>query len=237
MPTGDPMWTCPFCKQTYYAANQTSCSCKGWMDSSNLHNHTFAMPGVEAVEKCGVITDTDEDVVLHEKDEFLVARKLPETLVVNLHGGSGTGKTPMAAGIFFELKALGINVALRQRADYEPSDDQIYIFGNEYHRLRSLLGRVEIILTDCPLLLSPVYDKEHRSTLEKLVLEEHNKMWTYNVFLKRKKNVKSTDADVAIINLLDKYDIAYEVFEATAGGKDAIVKKILMLLEWRKREE
>lgn len=172
-----------------------------------------------------------------------------ETLVVNLFAGPGTGKSTTCAGLFFELKNRHINCEMArefakdlvwEKRNYT-FKDQIYLFAKQYHRIFCLLGQVDVVLTDCPILLSPVYDGDKRKTLEKLVVEEHNNMWTYNVFLKRKKKynplgrlhteTQAQEIDGKIQDMLDKHNQCYEVFDATSEGKDAILKKILLFLE------
>lgn len=173
-----------------------------------------------------------------------------KTLVVNLFAGPGAGKSTTAAGVFFELKSRGINCELA--AEYckdlvweewhQTFTDQIYIFGKQYHRIHRLLGQVQVVITDSPILLTPVYDGEKRKSLETLVVEEHNKMWTYNVFLIRKKAFNSKGRkqsldesqalDCLIGDMLDKHQIPFETFEGTPEGKDTIVRKVLMLLDW-----
>lgn len=172
-----------------------------------------------------------------------------ETLVVCLYSGPGAGKSTTAAGIFFDLKNLHINCEIA--SEYAKDlvwekrtytfQNQIYLFGKQHHRIFRLLGQVDVVITDCPLLLTPVYDGEKRPTFEKLVVEEHNKMWTYNVFLKRKKlynpigrnhdEQQAKEIDTQVLNVLDRNNQCYEVSEASPEGKIAIVKKILLLLE------
>jgi hypothetical protein len=186
-----------------------------------------------------------------------IAHKEPltkhQTLVVNLFAGPGTGKSTTCSGIFFDLKNLQINCEMAfeyakelvwEKRDFTFSN-QIYLFGKQHHRITRLLGQVDVVITDCPILLSPVYDGEQRPTLEKLVVEEHNKMWTYNVFLTRKKAYnpigrRSThdlaaaqEIDKKVLDVLDRNNQCYETFEASPEGKIAIVKKILLLLENR----
>jgi len=181
-----------------------------------------------------------------------VIDKYKKTLVVNLFAGPGTGKSTTAAGIFFELKNRQINCELA--AEYAKDlvwekrnntfDDQIYLFAKQHHRIFVLLGQVDVVVTDCPILLSPVYDAEKRPTFEKLVVEEHKKMWTYNVFLKRHKTYNpigrrhdeahARQVDREVLNMLDKHEQCYETFDATKEGRDRIVDKILLLLEYFK---
>jgi hypothetical protein len=206
------------------------------------------MPESDVVDR--VTTMEDPEIIRDTQSKKLTSRNHKDTLVVNLFAGPGAGKSTTAAGIFFELKSKGINCELA--AEYAKDlcweertrtfDDQIYIFGKQYHRIFRLLGQVAVVITDSPLLLTPVYDAEKRPTLKKLVLEEHNKMWTYNVFLKRKKafnpkgrnhnEEQSKDIDYAVADMLLENDVLFETFEGTVEGKDAIVKKILMLLDF-----
>ena len=81
---------------------------------------------------------------------------------------------------------------------------------------------MSVVITDSPLLLTPIYDAEKRPTLKKLVLEEHNKMWTYNVFLKRKKafnpkgrnrnEEQSKDLDYSVADMLLKTKVYFSTF-------------------------
>lgn len=223
--------------------------CKDNKDASTSSSghHTFCMPDSTTVDRLEAMEGHPE-IVRDTQSKKLTARDISKTLVVNLFAGPGAGKSTTAAGVFFELKSRGINCELA--AEYAKDlcweertrtfDDQIYIFGKQYHRIFRLLGQVAVVITDSPLLLTPVYDSEKRPTLKKLVLEEHNKMWTYNVFLKRKKafnpkgrnhnEEQSKDIDYAVADMLLENDVLFETFEGTVEGKDAIVKKILMLL-------
>jgi hypothetical protein len=171
-----------------------------------------------------------------------------DTLVVNLYAGPGSGKSTTAAGIFFDLKNHGINTELATEyakdCVYENRthtfENQIYIFAKQHHRIFRLLDKVDVVITDSPILLSPIYDAEKRSSLENLVVSEHLNMWTYNVFLRRVKEYnpkgryqtegEARIIDAEILNLLDKHRIPYEVFEGTVDGKNSIVGKILKLL-------
>jgi hypothetical protein len=187
-------------------------------------------------------------MITHEEVKLITTKGRSETLVVNLFAGPGAGKSTTAAGIFFELKSRGVSceLALEYAKElvyekrFETFKDQIYLFAKQYHHIFCLLGQVAVVVTDCPILLSPIYDEEKRIPLEQLVIDEHNKMWTYNTFINRKKEFnpkgrnhneeQSKELDKMIMDILWKHSIPFEVFEGTPEGKDAIVKKILMLL-------
>ena len=221
--------------------------------TSEMDTHECCLPDVDVMESTDALNNSD--VLKITADKKMTTKSQPETLVICLYGGPGCGKSTTAAGIFFDLKSRGINCELvtefckdlTWERRYKTFEDQIYIFGKQYHRIHRLMGQVDVIITDSPLLLTPVYDSEKRPTLEKLAVEEHDKMWTYNAFLKRKKafNPKgrihgedhAKEIDTAIIDILMKHEVLFETFDGTTDGKDAIVKKILMLLEWREKGE
>ena len=87
-------------------------------------------------------------------------------LLVNLCGAPGAGKSTGAAYIFSKLKMKGINAELvteyvKDKVWENSTDlikDQLYVFGNQWHRLNRLKDKVDVVITDSPLLLSLVYN-------------------------------------------------------------------------------
>ncbi len=188
-------------------------------------------------------------------DEFFMSqfddkKEYSETLILNLFGGPGCGKSTTAAKLFYELKQRNINCELVPEfckdlvweERHETFKDQIYIFGKQYHRIKRLLGKVDVVITDSPILLTPIYDAEQRETLKQLAIEEHNKMLTFNVFLIRKKifnskgrvqnESESRDLDVKIESFLNTYNIPFDKIDITSDGMDIILKKLLTRLKW-----
>ena len=86
-------------------------------------------------------------------------------LVVNLYGAPGAGKSTGAAYIFSRLKMAGVNAELvtefAKDKVWEESkavfQNQQYIFGKQYFRLTRLDGKVDVVITDSPILLSAYY--------------------------------------------------------------------------------
>jgi nicotinamide riboside kinase len=86
--------------------------------------------------------------------------------VINLLGGPGIGKTGTAHGISYYMKLKHkrveyVNEFVKTWA-YTGQEigpyDQVYIFGNQAKREHDLYHRVDYIVTDSPLILSPIYE-------------------------------------------------------------------------------
>lgn len=136
------------------------------------------------------------------------------TLVVNLYGGPGSGKSTLMASIFSELKLNGVNCEMApefaKEKVWEGSLDvlsnQLYIFGKQHHTTFRLLNKVDVVITDSPIILSLYYGKKCSKTFKKLVLEEHNKLNTVNIFVDRikKYNPKGRLQTLAQAKQIDK---------------------------------
>lgn len=173
--------------------------------------------------------------------------KKRNTFVVNLFAGPGSGKSSLAAGIFYELKSKGITceLALEFVKDlvweerHKAINNQIYIFAKQHHRITRLLGEVDVIITDSPLLLSLVY-ASNETALAELARVEHNKLLTFNCFIKRNKDYnpkgrmhtfdEARKLDIRIASMLDKEHIPYGVYFGNNDGRDRIVNQILNII-------
>jgi len=152
-----------------------------------------------------------------------------KSLVVNLLGGPGIGKSSIAASIFAESKKRGFNseLAFEYAKDlvWENNQDalsnQLYVFGHQHYRIFRLLDKVDYIITDSPFILSVIYDKEKRFNFEQLVVQEFKKLKTLNIILERKTEYKkegryhteeeSKTIDSEIKTLFDEYGIKYHI--------------------------
>lgn len=94
-----------------------------------------------------------------------------KTIVIDLYAGSGAGKSTMAAEIFVTLKKQMRRVELVReyvknwawRGEKVGRWDQPYLFAKQLRAESTLYGRVDVIVTDSPLGLSPVYEKVYGS--------------------------------------------------------------------------
>jgi hypothetical protein len=120
---------------------------------------------------------------------------MKKTLVVNLFAGPGTGKSTTMAHVFAELKWRGIDCEMAPEyakdkvweESIKTLDSQFYISGKQYHRLRRLKGKVDIIVTDSPLLLGMYYGRNEPKEYIQLIAAKHIEFNNLNIFLERKK--------------------------------------------------
>jgi tRNA uridine 5-carbamoylmethylation protein Kti12 len=121
-------------------------------------------------------------------------KRYKETLIVNLYSAPGGGKSTTASRIFVYLKEHGYNCELvteyakdiTWEEAFNKLNNQIYIFAKQHHRVWRVSDKVDVIITDSPILLSLVYGKDITSkTFETLVMEEYNKFPHINVYLER----------------------------------------------------
>lgn len=86
-------------------------------------------------------------------------------LIVNLYGSPGAGKSTGAAYVFSVLKMAGINAELVTefakdkvwKGSGAAFKNQAYIFGEQFFRISRVQDKVDVVITDSPLLLSSFY--------------------------------------------------------------------------------
>ncbi len=166
------------------------------------------------------------------------------TLVVNFFGGPGSGKSSTTASVFAALKWRNVNceMALEYAKDkvWEKSahilDNQLYVFGKQYHRIRRLLGQVEVILTDSPLLNSILYYRGSNEHFSRMVFDEHRQLRNVNIFLQRVKpynpagrlqdEQEAKALDKRIVHILDYLGEDYFTYPADPKSIPLILETI-----------
>ena len=119
-----------------------------------------------------------------------------KTLIVNLIGAPGTGKTTIAADLFAKMKFIGIDVELVSEyakelvweERHETFKNELYLFAKQHHRIFRLYGKVDVIITDRPLILSLFYNQKYGDNSKEfnnLITHEVNKFQNLNIFLNR----------------------------------------------------
>jgi tRNA uridine 5-carbamoylmethylation protein Kti12 len=156
-----------------------------------------------------------------------------KTLIVNAFGGPGVGKTTCCWHIASELKKRGILTEyvseyakeLVYEEKFDLLDDSMYgqtiIFHEQKRRLDRLIGKVKVVVTDSPILLSIIYASDATEDFKKKILDKFNSYDNFNLVVLRddKKEYQqsgrketleeSKEKDKEICKLLDDNKIYY----------------------------
>lgn len=121
--------------------------------------------------------------------------KKGSTLVINFFAGPGAGKTTCAWEIASKLKKLNINTEyvseyakeLVWEEKFDLLSNQEHVTKTQYDRLNRLRGKVDVIVTDSPLLLGMYYGKENGMDpkFNKDILQYFNSFENFNLWIKR----------------------------------------------------
>lgn len=162
---------------------------------------------------------------------------MKRTVIINLFGGPGSGKSTVASGLFYSFKSKGLTCdnpyEFPKQVAWEDNNsqitDQLYILANQHRGIVRSYGKVNYIILDSPLLLSLVYKtgytgeypaKFYNDTFDKMVLELFNSYENINIFLDRpdrqfqqdgrfQSQTESLEYDEKIKKVLEDNDIPY----------------------------
>ena len=124
-------------------------------------------------------------------------KKNNEAIIVNLISGPGTGKSILTTEIFAQLKRHFIKCEisseyykkkLREEAA-KVIQNQIYVFGKQQFQLFTLKDKVDVIVTDSPIIFSAIYNEPQCSELNALILKEFHKYNNLNYYIERDPSV------------------------------------------------
>lgn len=171
------------------------------------------------------------------------------TLIVNLYGAPGAGKSTGAAYVFAKLKMRGVNAELvtefakekTWEGSLETLTNQAYVFGEQYERISRLIGKVDVIVTDSPILFSIIYNQINSKEFEQYVLSVSTQYNNLNYYIKRTKkylqagrNQNESEASEIgddIIKMLNTNNIEYSVMTGCITDYDNIVDDVISHLK------
>lgn len=177
---------------------------------------------------------------------------MKNTIIVNLIAAPSSGKSTIMADVFAKLKWQNIDCELvtefakdlvwENRT--ETFKDELYIFAKQNHRLFRVNGKVDVIVTDRPLILTILYNNRYgkkSEALDELVYSEFREYNNLNYFVNRKKPYnpngrnqtedESNEIAEELRNILYDYCIEFEDVDGIPETSDLIVKDILNLLQ------
>lgn len=178
------------------------------------------------------------------------------TIVVNLYGGQGTGKSTTMAGVFYYLKNHGVDCEMTPEfakelvweGRKETFQDELYLFAKQNHRLQRVNGKVDVVITDHPLLIGAVYneyykpikDSDWNNTFSDLIWFTYNQYNNVDFMLERVKpynpngrNETEEEArsfDTKFKEYLNGYGVGYTTVSADEHAAEVIGEKILKML-------
>jgi len=179
-------------------------------------------------------------------------------IVVNLFAGPGSGKSTGAAYIFSQLKLADINAELVTefakdlvwQQDFTALNNQLYVLGNQSLRLSRCVDKVDVIITDSPLLMNASYcdpKEPYYESFRQVVYQDWQKYNNLNFFVVRKKpykkvgrlqteeEAKAKDNDILMI--LDQFNEPYLFTTGDKEGYDFVVEEVIALIKKIKAEE
>ena len=159
------------------------------------------------------------------------------TIVINIAGGPGVGKTTISANLFSKLKEKGYEVEnvsefakeLVWEGRNEAFNDRLYMHAEQNHRLMQMNGKLDYIITDSPLFLTSIYNSyylkdkfkdSYNNMIDNVVKETFsyytNKVYflqrqtQYNSVGRREQISDAKNIDEAIIKYLKENNIKYK---------------------------
>jgi len=124
--------------------------------------------------------------------------------------------------------------------------NQIYVYAKQYYRIDRCQNKVDVVITDSPLILSAHYnqDKAIEEPFKELIRQINKKYLNLDYFVRRKKKYnpvgrlqteeEAKNYDIAIKELMDKFGINYKEIDGELSSSDIILEDVLNYLERQK---
>lgn len=169
-------------------------------------------------------------------------------IVINLLGGPGIGKSTQAADVFSILKKKGFNCELiteyakdmTWQESFKVMTNQLYVFAKQHQKLFRVSDKVDIAVTDSPLITSLFYLVEENQPLKDLILLEYNKYTNFTYLLRRETEYQQVgryqdlngaiEVDKTISTILEKYSIRYSDL-SLVGAAEKIVEELELYIQ------
>lgn len=185
--------------------------------------------------------------------KLLKKRRENKMLIVNFFGAPGAGKSTGAAYVFSRLKMAGVKCELATEYakdavwedNQEVLQNQIKILGEQYFKITRCDGKVDVLITDSPLINCYYYNKDETlgDSFKDLVFSLFTRYENMNFYINRTKpyvqdgrlqtEIESNAVGIDIKNLLLKNNISFMEFDGDIKEYDRITDSILNVVKSR----
>lgn len=182
---------------------------------------------------------------------------MKKTIVINLMGGPGAGKSTMASLLFAKMKMAGVSCEyvteyakdMVWENRYNILNDQLYILSKQYRKMKRINGEVDVIITDSPIVNNIYYnskitdcrDKISDRLINDLVFELCDKFENYYYLIERNHSYESkgryqteeesNSVSREIKEMLDSLNIKYSTFKSGESSVEEILQEVKGLLD------
>lgn len=175
-----------------------------------------------------------------------------KTVIINLIGGPGCGKSTLSALIYAKLKLHKNKYVVEYVQEYAKQlvwtrefdilNNQYYVTQHQYKLLKQMINYVDLIITDGPVIQGLYYNLHNKDNIsdkvktQEFVLKSHNEFNTINIFLLRgtyeyesqgrlQTEEEAREIDVILKHLLKQNNISFQIFDADASDEN--INKII----------
>lgn len=172
-------------------------------------------------------------------------------IVLNFFGAPGAGKTTGAAYVFARLKMAGVKCELATEfakdAVWEDNQEilrnQIKILGEQYLKITRCEGKIDVLVTDSPLINSYFYNTDETldDSLKQMAFELFHKYDNINFFINRTKpyvsegrlqtEEESDEIGQKIKLTLRNNDVDFEEYDGDITSYNEIAEKVLDIVK------
>lgn len=168
-------------------------------------------------------------------------------LVVNLFGGPGVGKSTTGSSVFAKLKRKKVLCELVNEYAKEKVwdghlnilENQYYVFGKQLQRMLRLIGQVDVIVTDSPIVFSAFYNKRFQE-FNAVCVQEFNLFNNLNFLLTREKEyvqagryqteAEARQVDEQMRTFMQLYKLPHITLPGVEESEDHIIDMVMKRL-------
>ena len=125
--------------------------------------------------------------------------------------------------------------------------NQNYIFGKQHYNIQRLVDKVDVVITDSPIILSAFYNNktEENEIFNQHILNEFNKFNNVNYFIDRVKpfnpkgrfqnEQEAKQDDIELKELLNTYEVKFQIVKGIKENVEIIANQIKNMINAQKQ--